>query len=373
MSSSVTPDPAAKVADAEPLSLQNPNKVERSKKIDALHGLRGLAAYGVVLYHVFAMLRNRNLVPRAPDTWAGRMLENAGGYFVSLFFCISGFLIVQSLIRHANVKEFAGNRVKRIYPAFIVLHLLMFTIGVAADYRWMGPLKHDPVSYAANFVSNALFLPGVFNVPLAQLNAWSLSYEALFYILAAIGYLSFQNRRSNRPKSWLQVATFVVGSIAFLIWRPRAMFFLVGIACFFLNRNSKEPAAWEKVPWLGILLVPATIAVYGFRDYVALPLFAALFWLVVRNRGWVATVLSSRPLQFLGTISYSMYLVHPFIMDPMRTIVIRLEPNVGRIPAIVIFAICAVGIVPPLARLYYELTEVRLTNWLFKRRNRVVG
>ena len=329
----------------------------------AIAGLRGLAASSVVLFHTYEMSFKRGLVGELPSTWWGAMLHWTGGINVCLFFCISGFLIVGSLFRHSDVREFAINRVARIMPVFAILHLVMFTVGVAANYEWMGGLKGSPVRYVGSFLSNLLFLPGVFSLPLAQKNAWTLSYEALFYVLAALGFVAW--RRAAWQRAVLGVAV-VLAAGAFVFVHSLAAYFLVGVFAFWLLSGGRGEAFRRAPAWLG--LVAWALGWYAFSVeplYGLLPLGVA-FLTLVYQRGWLSSLLSSSPLQALGRVSYSLYLVHPFVLDPIRSVVVRLvAPRLGNVPAALLFSLVGFSSAIAVAFLSYAWIEQRLTKRLF--------
>ena len=98
----------------------------------------------------------------------------------------------------------------------------------------------------------------------------------------------------------------------------------------------------------------------------AVPPFALAFFTIVRETGWLGWLLSLQPFQFLGKISYSLYLVHPFVMDPARTAVIRLlAPRWGTSVAVGAFYVIAPLLAVGVATLSYEWIERRLTRRLF--------
>ena len=88
---------------------------------------------------------------------------------------ISGYVINASLLRHGDVVSFAIDRVARIYPVFLAVHLGIFTVGPLIGYKFFHGL--GLIEWAYQFASNVLFLLGVFNLPLAQIVAWSLIYS----------------------------------------------------------------------------------------------------------------------------------------------------------------------------------------------------
>src|SRR5450432_1606021 len=134
-----------------------------------IDGLRGIAVLAVVAYHAF---------PR----WLG------GGFAgVDVFFAISGFLIT-GIIRDAlaerrfSLAGFYARRVRRIFPALIVVFAACWALGwvfmLAAEYE---PFNRDVVAGSA-FISNFVFWSDVsyFSAAAASkplLHLWSLAIE----------------------------------------------------------------------------------------------------------------------------------------------------------------------------------------------------
>lgn len=71
---------------------------------------------------------------------------------------------------------------------FITIHIIIFAVGPFIGYKWMDGIGF--VDYVTNFVTNALLLPGIFPLPIAQIVAWSLSYE-LFFISLRVWFIFF--------------------------------------------------------------------------------------------------------------------------------------------------------------------------------------
>ncbi|RYG32176.1 acyltransferase [bacterium] len=80
------------------------------------------------------------------------------------------------------------------------------------------------------------------------------------------------------------------------------------------------------------------------------------------EKGWLATMLTRQPWQWLGTISYSLYLVHTFALGALRPLAGKLPPDLGRIAFATLGPIAAVAV----SYVAYRLIEVRLTDALFK-------
>lgn len=158
-----------------------------------IHGLRGFSAFIVVIAHVYGMSVLAGFFPDYGPTFIGSL-------GVCIFFMISGYLITQSLVKHKHVPTFLKNRIIRIYPVFLALHLVIFSAGPIINYEWLGSVT--PTEYILHFLSNLFLLPGIFELPLAQGNAWSLSYSfcfilSLFPIISSLRMQKSPNQKKH--------------------------------------------------------------------------------------------------------------------------------------------------------------------------------
>jgi peptidoglycan/LPS O-acetylase OafA/YrhL len=275
--------------------------------VPSIQGLRGVAALSVLLVHMYVMPLLAGFLPQLPPWF--HAIANTGGHGVELFFMISGYLIPASLVRHGDVSAFFYDRCMRILPVFVVLHLALFTIGPIVGYKFFKGI--DLVTYVELFVANLLFLPDALGLPLGQQNAWTLSYEWAFYIwFAAI----FASRRGGH---WFITWLLIGIAVAAVVYRPNAAFF--GIGMLLSRANFRLLIAG----WPGLLAgALCVIAMYGSLEYLhAVPALLPgllLFAMVLSPGSGVATLLDSPLLQYLGKISYSLYLVHPFALYPLQ-------------------------------------------------------
>lgn len=163
---------------------QHPNSPKYRPDID---GLRGLAVLSVIAYHAFP----------------GRL---PGGFLgVDVFFVISGYLISTIILENLDkgafsLAEFYGRRVRRIFPALLVVLLASYGLGwlalLADEYAQLG--KH--IAAGGAFVSNLVLWNevGYFDrsaetKPLLHL--WSLGVEEQFYVIwPLLLWLSWRRR-----------------------------------------------------------------------------------------------------------------------------------------------------------------------------------
>lgn len=296
----------------------------------ALDGLRGVAALLVVLHHAAPVLGLRTSV--GWGGWVG----------VDLFFVLSGFLITAGLLRARDapdrLRTFWARRAFRLFPAYFLF------LGVAAALGALGVagLAHLGrfdgwawfVLYAANFL---ILLPP--HEDLGGLDvAWSLAVEEQFYLVWPLVVFA-TDRAALVRVCLLLVATAPLLRAAF-VWSewPLAAYeftlchadaLAAGALLAVLRERTDTRAAsarWARRLLPVGLLVYAGYVVGQVRPVVWNPdggaLGAAVGGTALAFAGmglvaaclepprWLATVLGWRPLAFVGTVSYGLYLWH---------------------------------------------------------------
>jgi peptidoglycan/LPS O-acetylase OafA/YrhL len=326
-----------------------------------IHGLRGFSALIVFIYHVYGISAEWHFWPTQLANLD--FVFHFGGHGVDLFFIISGYLITGSLIRHRSAALFLIDRCIRIYPVFLAIHLLVFGLGPFIGYRWLAGIA--PSDWVINFASNLAFLPGVFDLPLAQLSAWSLSYEAAFYLTAAALYI--MATRLGRLPALLIGMAFI---IPFLAFYPRASFFLVGAAAYASARGTQSPLpAVLRLASLLLLILTFFLLVLGEQrtlfTYVAcLPGFA-FFLSCIDGRCLLSRLLRFRFLQYLGTISYSFYLWFGVATYPLKIAIAKLlYPHLGSAVSILVFGASGFLLSVAVSQASNVVLEVRIGRWL---------
>ena len=330
---------------------------QRSKRNLSIEGLRGFLAFSVLLFHVYEMGAKAGFYPKTEN----ETVAASGIYIVCIFFCVSGFLITQSLIAKDDIASFFRNRVVRIYPVFLMLHLIIFGVGVHFKYEWMSKLAGHPWAYAGHFVSNLLFLPGLLALPLAQKNAWSLSYEAAFYVVAAALYAA------ARSKNKLIVAALIVLCAASIWLRPLLQFFVVGLIAYAAEGRIERRVRWLDI--LGIACFIGGIFLFPVSVYGTAVLVLVFFIAVVEKAGLIGRFLQKPPIVFLGKISYSLYLVHPFVLDPIRRLLESQRFVTDPLMAGIIFILAGPALAVTASSLSFTLIEQKFTKALLGRRD----
>jgi peptidoglycan/LPS O-acetylase OafA/YrhL len=329
--------------------------------VPSVQGLRAVAALSVLMDHFYDMPKGGMYdIPNPgflPPLWPWfQSVINVGGHGVELFFMISGLLIPASLVRHGSLGRFFFDRVLRIMPVFLVLHMALFVIGPIVGYKFFRGI--DVGSYLGIFTANLLFLQDALGLPIAQQNAWTLTYEWAFYIWFALTFVAL------RIGGRLMAAPLVLLGLACLLHWPITAFFCIGM--FFSATGLRFPVAG----WAGVVAgLACGAAMYAslvlFHPFVALAPGFLLFGMVLAPNSGIGNVLSAPGLQYLGKISYSVYLVHPFVLFPLQMIGLKLVA-VGVDRWLLWSAFIVLGAVMSLAAsaISYELIEVRLRRLL---------
>jgi peptidoglycan/LPS O-acetylase OafA/YrhL len=315
--------------------------IEARANLPALTGLRGVAAWFVVLFHI-----RTGAATQLPD-WLIHIFSK--GYLaVDLFFMLSGFVLwlnyAHRLREHgaAGVPQFLARRLARIWP--LHLFILACTVALAAlfaatgraspgHYPWSELPLHVVLAQNWGFTSALTW-----NDP-----SWSISCEFAAYLLFPLLVALVDWRRLPTPSLLLPLALLPVTLHALMagggattlgtdiprFGLSRALIeFLMGtVLCTLWSRGRARPVPALLgcsavlvlvVPLLLLGLVPETLGVPWV--FAALLLAVALGW---KN----GNPLASRPVHYLGEISYATYLVHfllykifklAFVTDPAR-------------------------------------------------------
>jgi peptidoglycan/LPS O-acetylase OafA/YrhL len=302
---------------------------------------------------------------------------------VELFFGISGIVIVSSLAKGHSVWSFVVNRTTRIFPALWLSIIAMTVIAAFSDRYIPGPLE-----YALNFLSPPPFI----SVFLMNPAAWSLQYELAFYLVAVAVW---RVNRSDRKLALL----IAIAAASLLVLYPRGMLLLGGVGIGLGFGRDKLTAFFSKRP---ALMLAAFLAIWHLIEIhfggansssggdmmkvtpAVLPFsaWAAAFGAILlagyigtaalaginSGVGMLSRLLDSRPMQWLGLVSYSFYIWHPVVMGIVKAGLLRAGIFVFMGKSSQLMFLCVA--LPPsilVAALSQSLIEARLTNLLRKR------
>lgn len=310
----------------------------------ALDGLRGLAAIFILASHA-GLPGCRGL----------------GMVGVTVFFVLSGLLLAMpyakdssSIMSRGHIKAFFLRRAKRIVP--------MFYFYIAVAY-----LFHDRLG---DFVRSALFLQG-------QHILWTVLQEVHFYLLLPFLLLVTHSIfRGNNILSFIFVCLLSVGYCSNLIpthtmygnGGPQPLhagLFLAGmtIAYAFQIRAFAKSETMRKIlghPLVSMLLLACLLGAsligsvlngmkpqdptWVLRGYYCYAVAFLILQLLMANSSLSAKLLSCTPLRFIGTISYSFYLLHPVCLTIIKDALgLYTGSNIGNVSIFVVTLIFTCG------------------------------
>jgi peptidoglycan/LPS O-acetylase OafA/YrhL len=345
----------------------------------SLNGYRGLCALLVFVFHlgsagVVSLPGGTLLKDAAAYLWASL------AYGVEMFFMISGFVILGSLLRHATLKGFLQDRFIRIYSAWVPALVAVTAVCIVLKMKMFTDVSF--LEGLGIFTGNLFLLPPLAPLPLVHQGSWSLSYEWVFYLSAVAG--AWLLRRSA-PQVWAVGAWTVVSGL-FVFLYPRSLFFLTGVTVFGCQTWFRRRARWLKFPLLSLLLFLVAWRLTG-ADKAELG-GSSFAWL--RSGHWAAAVvaflaslhmfasitlntsrqfafLGSRAFQFLGTISYSFYLWHALVMSATKRLVnVYIVPQYGAATGFALFLISSMAIGLLVSWASWAFFEVRLAKLMRK-------
>ena len=345
----------------------------------AINAFRGVCVLMVFAYHV----AHSGLLPVFSDVAIDRVsIDGVIAFFVSswkygveLFFMISGWVIIASLRRHRNVAAFLRDRCIRIFPVWIPVFLCVFSVGAVLGWKMFA--GSDASHLATMFVANLFLIPPLLPIPVLHPASWSLSYEWLFYLLAAA---AFAIHTSSKLPTYARSALSVLVGVAalwLLYLLPRALFFIPGVilALHWLPlERYRKLLRWPSLSLLVFLLswcminvdqahpgaynVWAIISSYQI-GFVVLAFVAGLhlFACITSDAGQIRW-LRPAAIQLLGTVSYSFYLWHPIVMFAVKRPIARwASPVVGDLGTAVLFAVVSFAMSFLIAWLSYRVFE----------------
>lgn len=309
--------------------------LDAGRDLAGLTALRGLAAIGVVLFHIDVCLFYREMGTLLPKATSGLV---ANGYlWVDFFFILSGFVIHHAYagrlgagFRWRSLAAFYAARFFRICPLHLALTLLLVlaVVGVGA---WRPELKDG--SWAAFFgwstlPANLLLTHAMTPGAGLSLNivSWSIAVEWWVYVSAplVIPVLSLGGRIV--ASACIAVGGLVLVALYVLVGRDTLDItfdygvvrclggFLIGLGLYRLLRSTRPlpPFAADALA-IAALSGIAVVMHMNALDLWIVPLFAGLVVAGASPEGWISQALRLQLLQFLGRISYSIYLVHGLV------------------------------------------------------------
>ena len=271
-------------------------KFKKVPKENSIEFIRFVAATGVMFAHI-------------PNI-------NIGFFGVDIFFVISGFIIMLST--EVNKKKFFLKRLFRILPTYY-----FFTIGVFLIALFYPSLLNNTTANFFHLIKSFLFIPfdknGAGHFPILFLG-WTLNYEIFYYLIFALA-LIFSDKNRSLVSTGILTLIFILckdsKELPLVAYNNLIIFeFVIGMIIYeiLIKRNML------KVIIILFMVLPAILINEGIilHRLIKYGLPAALFCLTI--------IILFRNIKFpkifitLGGASYSLYLVHPYIIQTVDKI-----------------------------------------------------
>ncbi len=295
-----------------------------------LNGLRAIAALAVVISHTTLALKAFNLSPfifgvAKDGTPKGLILA---GYGVTIFFVLSGFLITYLLqaekdIQEINIKKFYVRRILRIWPLYYLY--LIICVAVMLLYK-----HHLDIKVLLLYIFYAANIPFILGNSFGFLaHYWSLGVEEQFYL-----FWPWVNKKLNNrviiPIITLVIVLLIGIKIGVHFLYPHSIInsaihfhcmIIGGLGAILYKRKNTlflritDNKLSQIICWLVIFLLAINkfhiASIIDGEIICIVSLTLIIGQIQIKNR---IINLETNVLDFLGKISYGMYVTHPILI-----------------------------------------------------------
>lgn len=320
-----------------------------------LNGLRAIAASGVVVYHLDA-----DLAATLQPHYSFR--SDLAGYGVTLFFVLSGYLITYLLLLEkaktdtVSVRKFYMRRILRIWPLYFAYLLVALSCIYLFDWQgfqlWIIPvylflLPNVPIIMGTdinNIISHywTLGVEEQFYIFWPFIIKWSkhilqmlVIFASAFFILKVAVILLHSKMPIKYARPFFYYNRFhcmALGGIAAgLIYRKSALFY-----------NLLTSYTFQCIGWVSILLIIFNQFTIGSTfNHEIFSIIAVILIVNVSQNPKSIIKLENRVWNFLGKISYSVYVIHPLCIFICNKLLYQLNiPIIHRL-IVIFFSVAA--------------------------------
>lgn len=356
--------------------------IVNTQRLRFLDALRGIAALSVVLYHQYLFL-NAATSMTFPSFLERIILKGHLG--VQIFFVLSGFVIAYS-IRHTTlswyyIQQFFIKRSIRLDPPYWAI-LFLTVMATLVFSKWIAKQEDWPFSFN-QILTNALYLQGFFELDSINPVAWTLCIElqlylffvlvlqslfwlykaekyeeqvsffrssifALFFAILLIGSLSY-----HFPVTAIQLQDKALKGIFFPYWYS---FFIGAATCWTLLGLLSSKWLYLYLSLIGLCLI------FHFDAQMMTCLTVALIIYTVGQLGYLESLTCSKIFQYLGRISFSLYLIHWLVGSNCIHFLYKRLGELDRMKFSFIY-LFSIGISILAAHVFYQWIEVPCLKW----------
>jgi len=293
-----------------------------------LDGIRGIAALMVVVFHFFLSKNSEYL----SNLIIYQKATEFGQHGVSLFFVLSGFVITRILIKTRENSDYFSNfykrRVLRILPLY---YLFLFVLYFFLPLVFGGKVTEFKLQLPFYFyIQN---LTEILNIKASGPgHYWSLAVEEHFYLLWPLVIFLVHPKNIGKLIGISFLLIFVLKYFMlnkglsinyFTFTRIDQIMMGAYLAILELNGFFSRKGALKKMVLIGLSIFPIGALVYFFSDHfyylkemMKYPILGLFFFsligslIILNEKNIVNRILSGKILQYLGRISYGIYVWH---------------------------------------------------------------
>jgi peptidoglycan/LPS O-acetylase OafA/YrhL len=363
------------------MNAATPETTAPTRRLTALDSIRGIASFSVLLCHYRLALPQETSASLVSFIWPPLLnLFTNGDAAVILFFVLSGYVLSLPFFRgtQPSYARYVFKRVCRIYIPFAVV------VFVAALFSCI-PAVREPLAGVGNWLNEQMgsvgssALAGHFLMigtqPDIALDSplWTLIYEMRVSLIFPLLIILCRDTRLALPVAAIMLVAstrllVALGSVApwkvdtfwiTILWTVRMIpYFMFGIL---LSKHSDEVRKFtQRVPVpirIALLVVPIVTFTIEHRGYLSIrrdtlyDISAAMVVVLALDTPQITAMLNRVVLQWLGRISYSVYLIHTPV------VVLVFHALIGR-TTLWSIVLAATGVTLATATLTYRFVEM---------------
>jgi len=351
-----------------------------------LDSLRGLAAIYVVMHHVTLMLLPDYFeLPFSVTDF--NTIFILGHYSVDLFIILSGFCLMLPVIQNdgklrGGITTFLKKRARRILPPYYLamglsILLIATVIGYKTSTIWDNAL---PVN-KTDIITHLILIQDIFPETSSKINYvfWSIAVEWGIYLvfpLILIGWRKFGAFTTTATTNIVSYGLFLPLKVLHLNISPWGIcphyfglfaFGMLAVEILF-SQELRFKRLRKSLPWSLMTVVFAGFAIMAYNlkyhspfwplcDLTAgICFFCLLISVASNSKTWFYQILVWKPLVFIGTFAYSIYLIHaPFIQLLYQYLILPLSLT-SRISIPILSCLISITIIP-IAYLFFLVAE----------------
>lgn len=328
--------------------------------LKGLNGIRAVAVIAVICSHILDVFKLRTQI---------------GSFGVTIFFTLSGFLITYLLLMEKaktgtiSIRNFYIRRVLRIWPLYFLYLVIAFLI---AAFIFSQTVTFWQVFYYTFFLPNVPFVNNT-SLPILE-HYWSLGVEEQFYLIWPLLINIFSKKLFTFCLGFIALIFCLRLSVNIFYGTANSVYKFIyylrfdcmaigGLAAYFFYKKSKiiqvlHHVMLQVIAWVLLALILTNH--YHFAlifDHIIVALVSVV--LIINQVSNPKTIISleKKPLNYIGKISYGLYVIHPLIIALLMHVYSNLSIALKSTVVYIDFPLETFAISLGLAHLSYQFIE----------------